>query len=149
MENLITKIKRHESFSSMPYIDPIVDVDEKFKKEYGKKLSSLNLTIGYGTKLGISKEEAEWLLKHRLKGMVFKVDYRLKLEDINVSDNVKQALYNMAYNLGVDGLFKFKKMLQALKDKNYELASKEALDSKWAKEVGSRATEIAGIIRKG
>ena len=132
MKQLIETIKKHEGFSSIPYTD---------SKGYP--------TIGYGTKLGISKEEAEWLLKHRLKGMVLKVDYRLKLEDINVSDNVKQALYNMAYNLGVDGLFKFKKMLQALKYKNYELASKEALDSKWAKEVGSRAIEIADIIKKG
>ena len=132
MENLIDNIKKNEGFRSSPYSD------------------SLGFpTIGYGTKLGISKEEASWLLEHRLNEMITKVNNSLALQNIEPTRNVKQALYEMAYNLGVHGLFQFKNMLKALKDKDYELASREALDSRWAKQVGIRATELANIIKQG
>ena len=132
MNELIETIKRDEEFKSMPYND-----------------SEGYPTIGYGTKLGISEEEATWLLEHRLNKVKDKVSLRLTHNGIYISNSVRKALYNMAYNLGVDGLFKFKKMLQALKNNDYELASKEAIDSKWATQVGSRAIEIADTIRKG
>ena len=55
----------------------------------------------------------------------------------------------MAFNLGIYGLLTFKKFLKYLKNEEYVKASKEMLDSKWAKQVGSRARELSEQIRTG
>ena len=36
-----------------------------------------------------------------------------------------------------------------LKDENYATAAKELLDSRWAKQVGNRAKEVAEQLRTG
>jgi len=54
-----------------------------------------------------------------------------------------EVLVNMAFNLGTVGLTKFPKFLAALKAGNYELASREMLNSKWAQQVGGRATRLS------
>ena len=61
----------------------------------------------------------------------------------------QSVLLQMAYNLGIKGLGGFKKMLFAMEYGDYSLAADEALDSKWAKQVGSRADRIANLIRQG
>jgi len=62
---------------------------------------------------------------------------------------VKNALLNMCFNLGINRLLGFKKMVAALQEKNFTLAAKEALNSKWAEQVGERAKDIALMIRQG
>lgn len=65
-------------------------------------------------------------------------------------DEVRKAiLINMCFNLGLPRLMTFRKMLKALEDRNYELAAKEMLDSKWAKQVGNRAIELSEMMRTG
>ena len=51
----------------------------------------------------------------------------------------QMVLTDMAFNLGVNGLLKFKRMWAALKHKNYKFAAKEAKDSRWFTQVGRRA----------
>lgn len=60
-----------------------------------------------------------------------------------------EALVNMAFNLGIAGLLGFPKFLAALKAGNYETARKEMLDSKWAAQVGARATRLSQQILLG
>lgn len=55
----------------------------------------------------------------------------------------------MAYNLGISGLLKFKKMLKTLEEENYPKAAKEMLDSLWAIQVGKRADHLAYLMRHG
>ena len=54
-----------------------------------------------------------------------------------------EVLINMAFNLGTVGLTKFPKFLAAIKASNYELASREMLDSRWAQQVGGRAVRLS------
>jgi len=61
----------------------------------------------------------------------------------------REVLINMRFNLGMSRLMGFVKMWQAIDDENWEAASKEMLDSLWAKQVGSRATELAEQMRTG
>ena len=62
-------------------------------------------------------------------------------------EHIQRALANMAYQLGVDGLLKFKKMLRAIKDRDYRWARIEALDSKWAVQTPERAKRIVKLLR--
>ncbi len=61
----------------------------------------------------------------------------------------KNALIEMAFNLGYSRLLTFRKMWAAIDKGDWETASAEALDSKWATQVGTRAEEIAEMLRRG
>ena len=42
----------------------------------------------------------------------------------------------------------FKKTQQALKNKDYQTAANEMLDSKWANQTGRRAQKLAQMVRE-
>ena len=68
----------------------------------------------------------------------------------NVLNDVRrEAMIDMAFNMGPGNLAKFKNMLAALSDEDFETASAEALSSRWATQVGKRADRIAERIRTG
>jgi lysozyme len=52
---------------------------------------------------------------------------------------IRIILTDMAYNIGVSGLMSFKKMLEAMKDEDYNLAARELRDSKYYNQVGRRS----------
>jgi lysozyme len=65
-------------------------------------------------------------------------------------DSVRaDVLVNMAFNMGVNGLLKFKKMIAAIDDRNYDEAAIEMLNSRWAVQVGKRANELSKQMRTG
>lgn len=107
-------------------------------------------TIGWGRDIqdcGIRIDEAE---------LMFKNDYNQAVDELERQDwyamqpqGVKNALINMNFNLGIERLLEFHGMINALKEKNYTLAAKEALNSKWATEVHQRAKDIALMISQG
>jgi lysozyme len=55
----------------------------------------------------------------------------------------------MAFNLGAQRLRGFAKMIKALASAQYDEAARQALESKWARQVGARAERIAAMIREG
>jgi len=62
---------------------------------------------------------------------------------------VYRALVNMAFNLGETKLREFKKFRAAVSAYNWNTAAVEMMDSKWAKQVGARATRLRDQIRTG
>ena len=60
----------------------------------------------------------------------------------------RNALLDMAFNLGVKGIGGFQKMWCAIEKADYDAAAAEMLDSKWATQVGNRAVELADMMRK-
>lgn len=123
----IELLKVHEGFRGLPY-----------------KCSEGYNTIGYGTLLPLSEEEAELLLIYRLK----KIDESLKSIEFykDLPIEIQNVLINMTYNLGISGLLKFKKTLFYLEHKKYKKASKEMLNSRWANQVKNRAIELSNIV---
>jgi lysozyme len=62
-------------------------------------------------------------------------------------EEVKLIIANMAFNLGITRLRKFKKMFAALNKGDYKTASIEGLDSKWAKQVYNRSKRLMNRLR--
>lgn len=63
-----------------------------------------------------------------------------------LSEKKQRALMNMLFNLGVTRFSRFKKMIKAIHEYDYTTASKEMLNSKWAKEdVPNRAERINNL----
>ena len=65
----------------------------------------------------------------------------------NFPDEVKLIMANMAFNLGISRLMRFKNMFAALNSGDYKQASIEGLDSKWAKQVYNRAHRLMDRLR--
>ena len=121
--SLIEDIKQEEGFSGTVY-----KCTEGFD------------TVGYGTKLPLTKEESELILNHRLNQT--KAQLTSYLYDLDIKPEAWDILFNMAYQLGVNGVLKFKKMIEALSYKDYKEASKQGLDSLWAKQTPQRANRL-------
>ena len=61
---------------------------------------------------------------------------------------VKKAIVDMAFNLGLTRLNKFKKMRSALMDNDYSRAADEMVDSNWYKQVKSRGPRTEALMRQ-
>ena len=59
------------------------------------------------------------------------------------------VLLNMAFNMGLDGLLKFKNTLRAVREMRWKDARDGMLASKWAGQVGRRASRLAEQMLKG
>ena len=67
----------------------------------------------------------------------------------DLDDVRKDAMIDIAFNLGATRLRGFKKALAAMEVADYATAATEFLDSRWAKQVGSRALELTDMIATG
>ncbi|KGJ89525.1 glycoside hydrolase family protein [Colwellia psychrerythraea] len=151
MMNLIEQLKVHEGFEANYY-----------------QCTSGKLTIGYGRNVGgnpfslkelawlgrcefdetpMTEGEAEQLLVIDVNEVTALIKEYLSWGELN---SARQAVcINMAFNLGVTGLFKFKNMMRAIRKQCYREAAIEMLDSRWANQVGSRADELAQQMNAG
>jgi len=126
------QLVRHEGLRLKPYRDTV-----------GK------LTVGVGRNLddvGVTEEEAMHLLHNDVTRVWH--DLTRAVPSFGALDEDRQhVLIDMAFNLGVPGLLKFRKMLDAVERRDFERAASEMLDSKWATQVGQRAVTLAGMMR--
>ncbi|MBQ3035096.1 MAG: glycoside hydrolase family protein [Alphaproteobacteria bacterium] len=109
------------------------------------------LTIGVGRNLedkGLSNEEALFLLQNDIIEAVKELKKAFLFFD-SLNETRQIVLIDMCFNLGINGLKKFKKMIKALENKDFSLASKEMLSSCWAKQVGARARSLALLMETG
>jgi lysozyme len=128
----IELIKKHEGLRLSPY-----------------KCTSGKLTIGYGRNIednGISKQEAEIMLFNDISSCEGELDLKIPIWR-DLSEPRRAVLVNMVFNLGYPRFSKFKKMLKAIKEKDFNRAAAEMLDSRWARQVGNRAIELAEIMK--
>lgn len=130
------------------------------RKHEGLKLEAYrdnrgNLTIGYGHTgrnvfegMQITLEQAESLLDGDTASAVSECRSNFKWFDV-LCDMRQNVIASMVYNMGIFRIHTFKKMLEAMDCCDFETAANEMLCSKWAGEVGSRAPELAQMMREG
>lgn len=149
MTKLLEQLKVHEGF-----------------REHVYKCTAGHDTVGYGynieanplhlsnyeiveiRKNGIKQANAETILKICVAQTETELEGRLPwfggLDDVR-----RDTLVNMAFNLGVKGLLKFKNTLAHIEKGEFEKAALEMLESAWAKQVHGRAMELANQMRTG
>lgn len=132
-DNLTKLIMRHEGLRVKPYLCP-----------------SGKLTIGYGRNLestGITKNEAAFLLENDIHSL----DQKLSNEYIwysCLSEARSAVILSMCFNLGLTGFSGFKKLIEAMAQRDYDRAAMEMLSSAWSGQVGRRAVELAQMMRE-
>lgn len=71
----------------------------------------------------------------------------LFLHFASLPDQVQRVLVNMAFNLGRSRLGKFKNMVTAVNEGNWNKAADEMVDSRWYNQVGNRSIELENWMR--
>lgn len=136
MEQLIEMLKIHEGVAYHAY-----------------KCTADKITIGVGRNidsnggLGLSDEEIDYLLKNDIIRCNEELNSFQWFADLD--ENRQYAIVDMCFNLGLTRLLKFKNMISALQREDWEEAASQALDSMWARQVGTRAHTLATILRTG
>ena len=111
-------------------------------------------TIGVGRMVdkerggGITREEAEYLLKHDIQKRTEAI--WVLLPWIKSLDHVRQAvLVSMAFQMGVSGLMKFKNTLNYVQQEQWEEAAAGMRASLWARQTPERAERLAMAMETG
>lgn len=134
LKKLISKIEGEEGYSERMY---------KCPADYW--------TIGAGINLettAIPKEVADKWLEIIVQGRISTLKSFAWYHSLNEARQI--VIADMAYQMGVSGLLRFQKMIQAILEADYDTAAREMLDSKWAREDSpARADRNAKIMRTG
>lgn len=134
IETLEDTLIRHEGLRLTPY-----------------RCTAGKLTIGIGRNLddvGISEAEARLMLRNDIVNAEAELRRAFSWFD-RLSPLRQQVLVNMAFNIGLPRLKGFRNMLAALERGDYNRAAVEMLDSRWARQVKSRAVELSDWMRQG
>jgi len=126
---------------------------DQLKRDEGLRLKAYRctagvLTIGYGH-TGDVKESDE-ITAHQAEVILLvdidkhKKELDAKLPWAHILDDARYGvLLNMAFNLGIPGLLKFKNTLKNVELGKYSDAGAGMMDSLWAKQVGNRAKRLS------
>lgn len=109
------------------------------------------LSIGIGRNLddvGISNSEAELMLHNDINHVQIELDRNLPWWR-KMTDARQRVLCNMAFNLGISTLLEFKNTLGAMERGDYAAAAVGMGSSKWAVQVGPRATRLIRMMKEG
>lgn len=126
--NLLDQLERDEGFRAKPYLD-----------------TTGHWTVGFGWNMEavpLDKDIARLILEREVEKCTATLRRDFSWFD-GLSECRQGVLINMAYNLGLEGLKKFQRMLTAVAGGYYKEAAKEMMDSKWARQVGQRAVRLA------
>ena len=132
MQDIIEQLKIHEGYKSKVY-KCTAGVD--------------TIGVGFAIKdLELSEEVCDLILQEKLEALEERFEDKFDWFKDSLVE-VRNVMLNMAYQLGFRGFCKFKKTIAYLEEAEWELASKEMLDSKWAKQTPNRARELSEIIK--
>lgn len=111
-------------------------------------------TIGVGRLIdkrkggGLSRDEMQYLLNNDIRNKEKEVLDALPW--IAKLDEARQCVFfMMAFQMGIEGLLKFKNTLAKARAGDYAGASASMLKSLWAKQTPNRAKRIANMMKTG
>tara|TARA_R100001015_G_C4627816_1_gene187579 strand:- start:806 stop:1294 length:489 start_codon:yes stop_codon:yes gene_type:complete len=153
-EDLIKIIAKHEGMVLEPYRDSLgistigIGRNLEDRSISDGELMHMNKTLEDVVNNGLTEEEAYYLCNNDImiveKELVANKPIVLQLDDIR-----QMCLVDMGFNMGVPRLMKFVNMWEAIEEVDFQWASEEMLDSRWAKQVGRRATHLSKVMRTG
>ncbi len=131
---LIASVVQHEGYRAFPY-----------------RCTSGALTIGWGHNLderGITEDAARLLLHADLESAIL---FSMTLHGWKRCNEARQrVLAEMVFQMGYEGVCRFKLMLAAIYAEDWQGAHDEMLDSKWAKhDSPARARTLAKRMLEG
>ena len=144
IEKLKEQIKRHEG--------EVLEV-------YADSLGYLSLGVGHLIQPNDPEhgQPAGTPVSQEVVDKYYEIDFDKHLEETKhvighdvfdgLPGEIQEVLVNMCFNLGGTRLGKFRNMLNAVEDHDWERMAVEMEDSRWFKQVGRRSVELQEIVR--
>jgi len=140
LERLMESVKKHEGYRNKVYLDTL-----------GKR----TVGVGHLCVEDFWEDDKEYEEKFLMEVLAddlqnaIKGARELKEEHscTDIDEIAQEILVEMVFQLGKNGVSKFRNMWKALAEKNYIGASFEMLDSKWAKQTPNRAKSMAELMK--
>ena len=133
-QRLFQQLRLHEGVEQFPY-----------------RCTAGYLTIGVGRNIeerGLSDDEIDFMLDNDISIVINELgdsyDWFFDLSEVR-----QRVIADMVFNLGLPRFSKFKNMIAALEDGDYEEAANQMMDSRWAEQVGLRASRLAEMMETG
>lgn len=127
--------------------------EDKRKHVYKDSLGFF--TIGVGRLVdsrkpdgGLRDDEISFMLTNDLDDRLNALHSRIYWFE-RLDDPRKGVLVNMSFQLGVDGLLKFRNTLELVKQGKFHEAADEMMDSTWARQTPNRAARLSEQMRSG
>ena len=136
-KELMDRVKEHEGYRLDPYF-----CTEGF------------LTGGYGHKIlegevvPTTKEGWDLLFEKDFNKAWDSMKELCSENELDIHIKAQGILCEMIFQMGANGVSKFKNMILALKSKSYSAAATEMLDSRWAKQTPNRAKELSSRMEE-
>ena len=127
LNKLIERICENEGFRSKPY-----------------QCSEGVWTIGHGITY-LTEEESREIVADRIAEKHLGLGGTLDWYD-GLPPEVQGVVLEMTFQMGTSGMLKFKKMIKAMVNKQWRLASEEMKDSKWYRQTPGRCERLAQIV---
>ena len=140
MNRLMKSVKAHEGYRNKVYLDSL-----------GKR----TVGVGHLCVEDFWEDDKEYeekflltILEHDLKSAIKSAE-ELCSDCPDLRDQAREIIVEMVFQLGKTGVSKFRNMWKALEHDppNYERASLEMLDSRWASQTPGRAKEMSDHMR--
>jgi lysozyme len=131
---LKAQLRKHEGVRNRPYRDTV-----------GK------VTIGVGRNLddkGLRPSEIELLLDNDVDEVLDEIEKALPWF-ATLSEKRQRVIADMVFNLGITRFLEFKATISAIRNGRFGVAADQMLASKWARQVGQRARDLAAMMRDG
>ena len=133
-QRLFKQLRTHEGVEKFPY-----------------KCTAGYLTIGVGRNIeerGLLDDEVDFLLDNDINIAIDEVaatyDWFFDLSEVR-----QRVIIDMVFNLGLPRFAQFKNMIAAIEAEDFVQASNEMMDSRWAQQVGLRASRLAEMMETG
>jgi len=154
MKELLDQLVEHEGLELVAYEDSLgIDTIGIGRNLENRGLTETELAhIGKDVsdicEWGITKEDAYYLAENDIK-IVEKEVCEAHSCVVELDEIRQRIIIDMAFNMGVPRLNKFKKMWKAIDEENFEEAKIQMLDSRWARQVGNRAVRLSNAMETG
>jgi lysozyme len=127
----------------------MIEDDEDYRKHvYNDSHGNATIGIGFNLNAGISKNLALHIAKFQIAEIQETLSYKFPFWN-KLSRTRQDVLVNLAFNLGINGLLKFKKMLAAIEEEDWARAKYELLDSAAARELHNRYHRLGEMLLIG
>ena len=124
---LVERILENEGFKSKPY-----------------QCTEGVWTIGHGITY-LTEEESKRIVADRIAEKHLGLGGTLDWYN-DLPPEVQGVILEMTFQMGTSGMLQFRKMIEAMKDKDWKRASLEMKDSKWYRQTPNRCERLAEIV---
>ena len=141
MDRLLESVKKHEGYRNKVYLDTL-----------GKR----TVGVGHLCVEDFWEDDKEYeekflmtILEHDLQTAIKGAKELMEEHDCaDIDEQAEEILIEMVFQLGKNGVSKFRNMWKALAEKNYIGASYEMLDSRWSKQTPNRAKAMEKTMKE-